>query len=278
MNSFLHLQTRLISAANRLGNLLNDSPPRLSWELIIGVLAIAFLYSSVGFGGASGYLAVMALLEIPQNTAISTALTLNLVVSGIAFWNYYRTQHFVPRLLWPFAITSIPAAFLGGRIQLDQFTYLVILHVILLVIAIRMLTAGDHAAQAEKLEAPSYWISGLVGAGLGLLAGMIGIGGGVFLSPIIILAKWGSPKTAAATSAGFIFLNSLSGLISRVIAGTFAFGAFGFTLIPLGVIGSLLGSTLGAVYFSGKTLKRILGIIMLIVVIRFAINQAFSTL
>ena len=215
----------------------------------------------------------MALLEIPLNTAISTALTLNLIVAGIAFWNYYRTKHFVPALLWPFAITSIPAAFLGGRLQLDQFTYLLILHVILLAIALRMLTAGDQPEDVGGLEAPSFWVSGLVGAGLGLLAGMIGIGGGVFLSPIIILAKWGIPKTAAATFSGFILLNSLSGLISRMIAGTFAFGTFGLALLPLGVIGSLLGSSLGAIYFSGKTLKRILGIIMLVVVIRFVFTQ-----
>jgi uncharacterized membrane protein YfcA len=239
MNLLAFLHSRLNSVLDRLDIFQPPTPrPQLTWGLAAGVLGIAFLYSSVGFGGASGYLAVMALLQIPLNTAISTALTLNLIVAGIAFWNYYRTKHFSPELLWPFAITSIPAAFLGGRIQLDQFTYLLILHVILLAIALRMLTAGDPPEDTGELDAPSYWISGLVGAGLGLLAGMIGIGGGVFLSPIIILTKWGSPKTAAATSAGFILLNSLSGLISRVIADTFVFGAFGLTLLPLGVIGS----------------------------------------
>jgi len=252
---------------------LQQAAPVWSWELGTAVLLVAFLYSSVGFGGASGYLAVMAWLEIPLDTAISTALTLNLIVAGVSFTNYYRSNHFKAKLLWPFAITSIPAAYLGGRIRLDQSTYLVILHIILLAIAIRMLTARETTSDAEDLQPPSAWISGLVGAVLGLLAGMIGIGGGIFLSPVIILAKWGQPKTAAATSAGFIFLNSLSGLISRIAAGTFAFGAFGFALIPIGVAGSILGSTLGAVYFSGKTLKRILGVILLIVVIRFGLLQ-----
>lgn len=274
MKLLANLLSRLNTMVERFFIFQNASAqPQLTWGLAAGVLGIAFLYSSVGFGGASGYLAVMALLQIPLNTAISTALSLNLIVAGIAFWNYYRTKHFDPALLWPFAITSIPAAFLGGRILLDQFTYLVILHAILLAIALRMLTAVDQPEDAREQEAPPYWISGLVGAGLGLLAGMIGIGGGVFLSPIIILAKWGSPKTAAATSSGFILLNSLSGLASRVIAGTFAFGTFGLALLPLGVIGSLLGSSLGAIYFSGKTLKRILGIIMLTVVIRFVFTQ-----
>ena len=274
INLLAQLQSRLNTMVKQLDIFqATTAQPQITWGVAAGVLGIAFLYSSVGFGGASGYLAVMALLEIPLNIAISTALSLNLIVAGIAFVNYFRSKHFAPRLLWPFAITSIPAAFIGGRIQLEQFTYLVILHAILLVIAIRMLTAGKQQEDAGDLEAPSYWISGLVGAGLGLLAGIIGIGGGVFLSPIIILAKWGSPKTAAATSAGFIFLNSLSGLVSRFIAGTFGFGTFGLTLLPLGVIGSLLGSTMGAVYLSGKSLRRILGLIMFFVVIRFAFNQ-----
>jgi hypothetical protein len=240
-----------------------------SWWLAGLVLAIAFLYSSVGFGGASGYLAVMAWFDFPINVAVSTALILNLIVSGIAFVNYYRYGHFVSTLLWPFVISSIPAAFIGGMIRLDQSTYLVILHVILFYVAVRMLFYRAGIGQKEEVRPPKFWVSLLVGAGLGLLAGMIGIGGGIFLSPIIILSKWGNPKHAAATAAGFIFLNSIGGLMGRVVVGKFSFGAFGFMLIPIGVIGSLVGSTLGARYLSGVALRRILGVILTIAVIRF---------
>lgn len=244
-----------------------NQPP--GWIIML-VLIIAFFYSSVGFGGASGYLAVMAWFEIPLNVAVSTALTLNLIVAGISFVNFYRNGYFVPKLLWPFVITSIPAAFWGGTIRLEEFMLLILLHIILFLIAIRMLTAKDQINTHAAFTPPKIWVSSSVGAGLGLLAGMIGIGGGIFLSPIIILTKWGNSKHAAATAAGFIFLNSLSGLIGRTIVGTFSFGSFGLVLIPMGVIGSLLGSNLGSKTFSSTILKRLLGMILLAAVIRFA--------
>lgn len=239
------------------------------------VLLIAFLYSSVGFGGASGYLAIMAWFEIPINVAVSSALLLNLVVAGIAFVNYYRTKFFVPRLLWPFALTSIPAAFLGGTIPLGQNFYLILLHVILFVIAIRMLINQNSRSSEVDPQPPKIALTLFVGAGLGLLSGMIGIGGGIFLSPLIILANWGSPKQAASTAAGFIFLNSFSGLMGRVTVGTFVFDEFGAVLIPLGIVGSIVGSRLGSQVLSDQYLKRILGIILLIAVIRFASSFVF---
>jgi uncharacterized membrane protein YfcA len=237
------------------------------------VLAIAFLYSSVGFGGASGYLAVMAWFEIPLNVAVSTALTLNLIVAGIAFINYYSSGFFVPKLLWPFTVASIPAAFLGGTIKLGQFTYLVILHIILFVIAIRMLNSNNKQTDMIGVNPPLFWVTILVGAGLGLLSGMIGIGGGIFLSPIIIIANWGNSKHAATTAAGFILLNSLSGLIGRVLVGKFIFGSFGYVFIPIGVIGSIIGSAYGAKRFSNNTLKRLLGTILLLAVFRFVLSN-----
>jgi len=248
---------------------------QLNWGIFGLILVIAFFYSSVGFGGASGYLVVMALFEIPNNTAVSAALILNLVVAGISFVNYSRSGNFKPNLLLPFVIASIPAAFIGGTVHLEQFTYLVILHSVLLATAIRMMIVLKGDRNQVKMVSPSFWSMLLVGAGLGLLAGMIGIGGGIFLSPLIILAKWGNPKQAATTAAGFIFLNSLSGLFGRMAVGSFEFGSFGLALIPIGLVGSLLGSGLGAKYFSGTTLKRLLGGIMLVAVIRFVLDWLF---
>ena len=247
----------------------------LTWEIAGLILVIAFLYSSVGFGGATGYLAAMALFEIPNNVAVSAALVLNLVVAGISFVNYSRSGHFKSYLLLPFVLASIPAAFIGGTIQLEQFTYLVILHSALLITAIRMMIVFKGDRNQVEMEPPSFWIMLLVGTGLGLLSGMIGIGGGIFLSPLIILAKWGNPKHAAATAAGFIFLNSLSGVFGRVAVGSFEFGLFGLALIPIGVFGSLVGSGLGAKRFSGDAIKRLLGVIILIIVIRFVLDWFF---
>jgi uncharacterized membrane protein YfcA len=250
-----------------------SSPPEVTLGLAGLILLIAFVYSSIGFGGATGYLAVMAWFQIDANIAASTALSLNLVVAGIAFVNYYRRGHFTPRLLWPFVITSIPSAFLGGMVRLQPFTYLIILHSLLLLVAIRLLTDRETAAYPEFTSPPRFWLTALIGAVLGFVSGMIGIGGGIFLSPIIILAHWGNPKQAASTSSGFIFLNSASGLIGRVIAGSFTFGTFGLTLIPIGIVGSLLGSSLGSAHFSGRTLKRILAVVLLVVIVRFILRQ-----
>lgn len=237
------------------------------------VLLVAFLYSSVGFGGASGYIAIMAWFEIPINLAVSTALVLNLIVAGISFLSYYRGGFFRGKLLFPFAIISIPAAFIGATIRLEQTTYLILLHVILLLISLRMLLGKDNIIEIVEYKTPSITTMLIIGSMLGFLAGMIGIGGGIFLSPLIILSQWGSPKVASATAAGFIWMNSLSGLIGRVISKTFIINNFGLTLIPLGIIGSILGSRLGVNYFSGKVLKKILGIILLISVGRFLIDR-----
>lgn len=272
----MHLLHKLTARLNDSLRLLAgnpDGPPQISFGIVGLVLIIAFVYSSIGFGGATGYLAVMAWFQIPANTAASTALSLNLVVAGIAFVNYFRRGHFTPRLLWPFIITSIPAALLGGMVRLQPFTYLVILHSLLVLVAIRLLTDRKTENSLKTTSPPPIWLTALIGAVLGFVSGLIGIGGGIFLSPIIILTHWGNPKQAASVSAGFIFLNSASGLIGRIIAGSFTFGVFGLTLIPVGIIGSLLGSSLGAARFSGLTLKRILAGVLLVVIARFVAVQ-----
>lgn len=249
-----------------------DQLGQFSWGFSGLILLIAILYSSVGFGGASGYLIIMALYNIPNNVAVSAALTLNLIVAGISFFNYSRNGYFKPKLLFPFVVASIPAAFIGGTFQLEQFTYLAILHSVLFITAIRMLIDFKGIDVQTEITPPSTLTMILVGAGLGLLAGMIGIGGGVLLSPLIILAKWGNPKDAAATAAGFILLNSLSGILGRVFVGSYEIGSFGISLIPVVLIGSIVGSSLGARYLSGTVIKRLLGTLMLIVVAQFVWN------
>jgi len=240
--------------------------------MLIGlVTVIAFLYASVGFGGATGYLAVMSQFELEPNLMASTALLLNIVVAGIAFANYARAGHMDRRLLLTFPLASVPAAFLGGYFKLNEMLYFALLYITLTYVMIRMLFARDEvrAQGANGLRPPPIWLALLSGAGIGLLSGMIGIGGGIILSPIIIMARWGTPKQAAATAAGFIFLNSISGVVGRFIGGNFMLDTLGIWLLPFGILGALAGSYLGARRFSSVWAQRVLGLVLLVAVIRF---------
>jgi len=236
------------------------------------VFSIAFLYASVGFGGASGYLAVMSLFEVPAPIAASTALSLNVVVAGAAFANYARHGHLRQRLLWPFVFTSIPAAFLGGTLNIGQLTYQILLNAVLFYLGLRLLFADNQGPSGRPLKTPSWSLALTSGVILGLLSGMLGIGGGIFLSPLILLAGWGDTKQAAASSAGFILLNSVGGLAGRAWSGTLQYGPLGGILILLGLAGGLAGSYLGVRYLSRQTIRRILGVVMLIAVAWFLVG------
>jgi len=243
-------------------------PPYL---LTLAVSAIAFLYSSVGFGGATGYLAAMSLFDIPPQVMASTALVLNILVASISFSSYFRAGHLNIRLLWPFLVTSIPAAFLGGYFKLTDQIYFILLYVVLTFVAIRLLFFSKRL-EVQTLRMPTLWVALLVGLGIGLLSGMVGIGGGIFLSPVIIFASWGTPKQSSAVAAAFIVLNSISGLVGRFTGGNFVFGEMGMMLIPFGLLGALTGSYMGAKKFSSLTLRRALGFVMTFAVANFWIN------
>ncbi|GAB4457834.1 MAG: sulfite exporter TauE/SafE family protein [Anaerolineales bacterium] len=235
--------------------------------LFLLVFIVAVLYSSAGFGGASGYLLSMSFFGIPANVMSSTALVMNIFVSTISFINYFRAGHFRPKLLIPFLITSIPAAFLGGTFKLTQQTYTSLLYAVLTYLALRMTLLPVLSDKSDWTPRPvPLWAALTSGAVIGLLSGMIGIGGGIFLSPLIILAGWGSSKQAAASAGAFIAINSLSGLIGRVSNGTFSFGEFGVPLLFIGVIGALIGSRLGAVKLSSANVRRALGVILILAV------------
>lgn len=181
-------------------------------ELSLTLLAfglVAALYGSVGHGGASGYLAAMALLSFAPETMRPVALTLNLAVSLIGTVLFFRAGHFAWRLFWPFAATSIPFAFLGGRVELPTAAFKVLLALALAFAALRLVLP---APKSERLRpAPLAWVL-VSGAVMGLASGLIGVGGGIFLTPLLLLARWANAKTAAAVSAPFIFVNSAAGL------------------------------------------------------------------
>jgi hypothetical protein len=239
--------------------------------LTLAVSAIAFLYSSVGFGGATGYLAAMSLFGIQPEVMASTALVLNVLVAGISFLSYYRAGHLNLRLLWPFLATSIPAAFLGGYLKLTDQIYFILLYAVLTFVAIRLLFFSK-LLETRALRLPPLWIALLVGLGIGLLSGMVGIGGGIFLSPVIIFAGWGSSKQSSTVAAAFIVLNSISGLVGRFTGGNFVFGGIGLMLIPFGLLGALAGSYMGAQKFRSLALRRALGIALCIAVMNYWIK------
>lgn len=237
------------------------------------VFLVAVLYSSAGFGGASGYLLSMSFFGIPANVMSSTALVLNILVSTVSFLSYFRAGHFRSKLLIPFLLTSIPAAFLGGTFKLTEQTYFNLLYAVLTYLALRMILFPVLSDKSDWTPRPVPLEAALTsGALIGLLSGMIGIGGGIFLSPLIILAGWGTSKQAAASAGAFIAINSVSGLIGRITNGTFSLGEFGLPLLLVGLIGALIGSQLGAVRFSGANVRRALGIILVIAVGTYWVN------
>ena len=169
---------------------------------------VAFLYASVGHGGASGYLALMAIWAFPVSVMKPTALVLNLFVAAVSFIAYARKGHFNWKLFTAFALASIPMAFLGGMIEIDAPIYKKVLAVLLVFAVLKLL--GVFGKESDQIKDVPFWQGLLVGAAIGFFSGMIGIGGGIILSPIILIMRWGTMKQAAAVSAAFIWVNSNS--------------------------------------------------------------------
>lgn len=232
-------------------------------EILFYILlpVVAFLYAAVGHGGASGYLALMAFFSFAPDFMRPTALLLNLAVSLIAFIQYYRQGHFDWQLFWPFALASVPAAFLGGMIEVDADVYKKVLGVLLLFSVIRLL---DFRIRNNKENVhPQLLISLAIGAAIGFLSGLIGIGGGIILSPVILLLHWADMKKTAAVSALFIFVNSLAGLAGLWTKG-FQLEMQTVWMLLIAFAGGAIGSYFGAGYFENIKLKWILATVLLI--------------
>lgn len=234
---------------------------------LLAICLVAFLYSSVGHGGASGYLGLMALFGIEVVLMKPSALILNLFVSSIAFIAYYRAGHFRFRLLLPFVATSVPLAFLGASLEVPPELYKKILGVCLFIAALRIVIRTGEEGDRRKMSIP---IALLAGAGIGFFSGMIGIGGGIILSPLLLLTRWGSMKETAAVSAAFIFLNSLAGLSGHVIAGMEVSPKI---ILWIGAVlaGGLLGSWTGGFRLSVPQLKYLITLVLLFASIKLFI-------
>ncbi|MFY7670016.1 sulfite exporter TauE/SafE family protein [Tenacibaculum sp. MEBiC06402] len=226
---------------------------------------VAFLYASVGHGGASGYLALMALFAFPTIVMKPTALLLNIFVSGISFWFFRKNNHFKWKLFYPFALTSIPMAFLGGYISINATLYKQILGGFLVFAILRMLNL--FGKEQTLIKDNNLGLSLLIGASIGLFSGMIGIGGGIILSPVIILLRWGTMKQAAAVSALFIFVNSISGIIGFHFKGGII-PSEAWYFIPVAIIGGSLGALYGSQRFKGVVLKYVLAGVLTIAAVK----------
>ncbi len=216
---------------------------------------MAFLYASVGHGGASGYLALMVLIGVSSIYMKPTALILNLFVAGIAFLQFRRMGYFKWRLFYPFIITSIPTALLGGYLSIDGDVYKRILGVLLIFAVIRMLWKPSNEILESSKIPILYGLA--AGALIGFFSGLIGIGGGIILSPLILVFGWANVKETAAVSALFIWVNSLAGLIGLSISG-FELEPNYLLLIALAILGGFGGAYFGGSLLNSKKLSYLL--------------------
>jgi len=230
-------------------------------DLLLGFLFLltALLYSSVGHAGASCYLAAMALFDMTPAQMKPTALVLNALVAAIGTWNFWRGGWFRWRLFWPFALTSIPAALVGGAITLPDIYYRPLVGAVLVYSAMRLLMAPSPSQ--TQPQPPSIGMALAAGAVLGLLSGLTGVGGGIFLSPLIVLAGWGTVREASGVAAPFILVNSLAGLAGRGLVVATLPAAVPLWLLMV-LAGGALGSWAGAKRLPLLAIRRLLAVVL----------------
>ena len=241
----------------------------ITLALSLAILVVGFLYSSVGHAGASGYIAIMSLFSLDPSFIKPTALLLNIVVASITAWQFYRAGYFSWSLLWPFALLAIPFAFLGGYINLPAHYFKVLVGCVLLFSAYRFLL---HPQSDTVTSDPKRGVAMTLGAGLGLLSGLTGTGGGIFLTPLLLFKRWATTKTAAATSALFILVNSSAGLAGNW-SSTQHLPSVGLYLVLAAATGGTLGSYFGSQRFNHIVIKRLLSVVLLIAGVKLILTR-----
>lgn len=244
------------------------SPP-MNLALPVCVFLVAAVYASVGHGGASGYLAVLGLFGAAPGSMRASALVLNVLVAGTAWAAFSRDGHFRGRLVAPFLLLSIPCAFYGGSLKAEPGTYLLLLGAVLAWAGIRLMMPERSA---KEPRAPKAIVSVPIGGAIGMLSGVVGVGGGIFLSPILLLLGWSTAKEAAAASACFIVLNSIAGLAGGGLEAALAVRDH-LPLVGAAFAGGLIGSTIGAKHLSNVWLRRMLGVVLLGAAVKLAIGE-----
>lgn len=228
--------------------------------LFLTIAIIAFLYSSVGHAGASGYIATMALFGLAPNVIRPTALVLNILVASLGTFQFWRAGHFKWQLFWPFALLSIPGAYLGGYEQLPMSILRVIIGLVLLFSAARLFF---RKRDPDHVHAPPLAAALGFGGAIGFLSGLTGTGGGIFLTPLLLFAHWAKTKQASAVSALFILVNSISGLIGFAHSRQ-AIPSLAYSLAMAALAGGGIGSYLGSRRFPVRTIAILLATVLLI--------------
>jgi uncharacterized membrane protein YfcA len=234
----------------------------IDFAISLCLLLGAILYTSVGHAGASIYIAIMTLFNIPNTVIKPTALVLNIFIASFTSWRFIRKGFFDLKVLFPIALGAIPFAFLGGGINTPSHIYKSIVGIILLISAVSLVT--DFSKKIDKnLKKPPFFLAVLIGSCIGFLAGLTGTGGGIFLSPLILFLGWSSTKTTSGITALFILINSSFGLL-----GNYTSVQNLPTQLPLfigaGLIGALIGTTLGIKFYTANMIKKALALVLVI--------------
>ena len=241
-------------------------------ELLLALLffAVAVLYSSVGHAGASGYIAAMALLGFAPEQMRPTALALNLLVGGIGLFRFWRGGHVRWRNVLPFVLASAPAAFFAAQIKLPRESYSLLLGMVLLVAALGVFRSASRAERddIESIGRRVPWLPGLlIGGSIGVLSGLTGTGGAIFLTPLLLFARWMPTREASGTSVAFVWINSLTGLAGLLHASGTLPPALPIWLIAV-ALGAVLGTQLGLRWMPVKTLRHALGVVLVIAALK----------
>jgi uncharacterized membrane protein YfcA len=232
--------------------------------LAAGMLVAAILYSSVGHGGASAYIAAMAFAGIAPAEMRPVALMLNVLVSAISTYKFWRAGYFRWPLFWPFAVVSIPAAYIGGAITLPGAAYKILVGLVLLYAGWQLWWSarrGDELREMRPLRIP---LAMVIGGVLGVLSGLTGVGGGIFLSPLLLLFGWAGTKQTSATSAPFILVNSIAGLAAGLVRNPVPPPDYAWWLMLAVLVGGWAGAEYGSKRFANPVIRRVLAVVLAI--------------
>ena len=237
--------------------------------LFLAIGVVAFLYSSVGHAGASGYIAVMTLFGLAATTIRPTALLLNILVASIGSVQFWRAGHFSSKLFWPFAVLAVPAAYLGGHLQLPVTVLRILIGLVLLFSALRLFfRKGDP----EQVQSPPTAMAIILGGAIGLLSGLTGTGGGIFLTPILLFFHWAKIRPAAAVSVVFILFNSIAGLAGYMTANG-SIPLLGFVLAAAAIAGGTAGSYCGSRRFPTRGISLCLATVLVIAGVKLVFTR-----
>ncbi len=230
--------------------------------LAAGMLVASFVYASVGHGGASAYLAAMALAGIAPPDMRPIALALNVLVSSLATFKFWRAGYFRWRLFWPFAAVSIPFAYLGGAITLPSHIYRAVVGLVLVYAGAQLWRSYRAGEEMREVRAPAVPLAMAIGAAMGLLSGLTGVGGGIFLSPLLLMLGWAGTKQTSAVAAPFILVNSIAGLAAGFVAGTAVLPQATWLLAATVLVGGWLGAEYGSRKFANPVVRRVLAVVL----------------